>query len=927
MERDALDNPAPADVPVAKCRHAIAVIGMSGRFPGARNLDQFWQNLVHGIESIRVFSPEELLAAGVPPHLLRRPDYVPAAPTLDEIDLFDAKFFGMTPREAMVTDPQHRLFLECAWEALERAGYCGESYDGSIGVFAGSGPSMSSYVTSETHINPSLFGPSGSREHIGNDKDYLCTRVSYKLNLRGPSINIQTACSTSLVALHLACQSLLLGESDIALAGGVTLRIPQVKGYLWRELGLASHDGHCRTFDANATGTVFGSGVGVVVLKRLSAAIADGDVIHAVIRGSAVNNDGGAKISYWGSAAEGQSAAMVEALAIAEVPPDSVTMVEAHGTATTLGDPVEVQALTRAFQTPHSPTEYCAIGSVKTNIGHLDSASGIAGFLKAVLALKHRTIPASLHFDTPNPRIGFPNTPFFVNTQRRAWESPDRPRRAAVNSLGIGGTNAFLVLEEAPTPAHAPTNTPAVAVSESASQLLVLTARSAPALRALAERYVTHFHQHPHQQLADVAFTAATGRLMCAHRLAIVAHSVAETVELLTGFLSSVSDANVSCGEVPRGGAPKLAIALPDLTNQPLDMFRVLYESDQVFRRRVDQWAKRILALTGTLLMPHVVPSPGPEDTSLWTAPPLTAPPLAAIALQASVAEWIRDWGIKWSAVTGQGTGHGAALVLSGRHTIDEIIQLASHATTASTVLGALPLLPETPIDTIWELGSTAVGESYGRAEFSGRRLTGVPHGECLRRHLLRQLGTLFAAGLSVPWRAFYEGSARRRRVELPTYPFERKRYWIEPVAATLTDRYGPPDVSLHEAVHPRLGRRIQVAARPDEWVFEMHLDATHPLLAVAGSAAGARAASEDTLRDLAMEAIRTAHGDTSNACEQAILHERLELKEDEYRVLQICIQPRGDAALVVAIYGRPYSPDHISDMKWSLHFTATASL
>ena len=912
MERDALDNPAPSDMPVARCRHAIAVIGMSGRFPGAPNLNQFWQNLVQGVESIRVFSPAELLAAGVPPQLLRRPDYVPAAPTLDDIDLFDAKFFGMAPREAMVTDPQHRLFLECAWEALEHAGYCGETYDGAIGVFAGSGPSMSSYLTSETHVNPSLFGPSGSREHIGNDKDYLCTRVSYKLNLRGPSINVQTACSTSLVAVHLACQSLLLGESDMALAGGVTLRVPQVKGYLWRELGLASHDGHCRTFDANATGTVFGSGVGVVVLKRLATAIADGDVIHAIIRGSAVNNDGGAKISYWGSAAEGQSAAMVEALAIAEVTPDSVTMVEAHGTATTLGDPVEVQALTRAFQTPHSPTEYCAIGSVKTNIGHLDSASGIAGLLKAVLALKHRAIPASLHFETPNPRIGFPNTPFFVNTELRAWESPDQPRRAAVNSLGIGGTNAFLVLEEAPTPTG-----PA---SEPTSHLLVLTARSAPALRALAERYVTHLRQHPDLQLADVAFTAATGRLMCTHRLAIVAQTIAEANESLARFLSSTSDGDLVCGEVPRSGAPKLALALPDLTGHSLDSYRVLYASDRAFRRCVDQWAKRILALTGSLLIPHVVPAPDQGNTAHNT--PF---PLAAIALQASAAEWIRSWGVKSSAVAGQGTGHGAALVLNGQHTLDEIIQLVSSDATAATVLGALPLPPEASIDTIWELGPTMPGESYGRSDFSGRRLSGPQPGECLRRHLLWQLGALFVSGLSISWREFFVGATRRRRVELPTYPFERKRFWIEPAAATLTDRYGPPDVSLHDAVHPSLGRRIQVAARPDEGVFELHLDATHPLLDEAGPAAGTQVASDAALRGLVLEAVRAVRGDRTSVCEQSVAHEPLILKEDEYRILQVCVQSRGQDAVEVTIHGRPYSPDQASDMKWSLHYAATA--
>ncbi|MEM9220296.1 MAG: beta-ketoacyl synthase N-terminal-like domain-containing protein, partial [Cyanobacteria bacterium P01_F01_bin.150] len=473
----------------------IAVIGMAGRFPGAEHLEEFWQNLCDGVESITAFTDGELLAAGVEPSILEHPDYVKASPILEDVESFDAEFFGYSPREAELMDPQHRLLLECAWDSLENAGYDSFSYGGDIGLFAGA--SMNTYLLNHVYPNRHSLDPNesldmftlsslgGFQATVANDKDYLTTRVSYKLDLRGPSVNVQTACSTSLVAIHLAAQSLLQGDCDIALAGGVSVETPQKTGYLYQDGMILSPDGHCRAFDAQAQGTLFGSGVGLVVLKRLDRAIADGDSIYAVIKGSAIGNDGHQKVGYFAPRSEGQATVVAKALAIANVPANTINYVEAHGTGTALGDPIEISGLTQAFRlstqmsgldstppqsspykgegvgaissltkgglregNPESQNQYCAIGSVKTNVGHLNIASGIAGFIKTVLALHHRQIPPSLHFDQPNPQINFASSPFYVNTELKDWPQQDTPRRASVNSLGIGGTNVHVVLEE-----------------------------------------------------------------------------------------------------------------------------------------------------------------------------------------------------------------------------------------------------------------------------------------------------------------------------------------------------------------------------------------------------------------------------------------------------------------------------------------------
>ncbi len=507
----------------------IAIIGMAGRFPGAKNIDEFWHNLREGIESISRFSDEELAASGIDKEVLNQPNYVKAGAILEDIEWFDAAFFGFNPREAAMTDPQHRLFLECAWEALENAGYNSETYTGKIGTYAGTG--WSSYLFNNLHSNREFVESVGGYQTlIGNDKDFLATRVAYKLNLTGPSINIQTACSTSLVAISTACQSLLNYQCDMALAGGVSVFVPHKAGYFYQEGGILSPDGHCRAFDAKAGGTVIGNGAGIVVLKRLEDALADGDRIDAVIKGFAINNDGAAKVGYTAPSVDGQSAAIAQALALAGVLPEAIAYIETHGTATALGDPIEIAALNQAFRTDASKRGFCAIGSVKTNIGHLDAAAGVTGLIKTVLALKHEQIPPSLHFEQPNPKINFTNSPFYVNTKLSEWKRNGTPRRAGVSSFGIGGTNAHVILEESPIVKQQETPKP----EERKQQLLILSARTSSALATATANLANYLQQHPDLNLADVAYTLQVGRKTFDHRQILVCENIDDAVKALS---------------------------------------------------------------------------------------------------------------------------------------------------------------------------------------------------------------------------------------------------------------------------------------------------------------------------------------------------------------------------------------------------------
>jgi acyl transferase domain-containing protein/acyl carrier protein len=662
---------------------SIAIIGMSCRFPGANNVDEFWQNLRDGVESVSFFSNEELIAEGIDASVLNNPNYVKARAVVADIENFDASFFGFTPRETEVIDPQQRLFLECAWNALESAGYNSQKYDASIGVFAGVG--MNTYLLKNLISNPDLINSlSGLQISIGNDKDFVPTQASYKLNLKGPSVNVNTACSSSLVAVQMACQNLLNYQCDMALAGGVSVNVPQKEGYLYQEGSIVSPDGHCRAFDADAKGCIDGSGAGIVVLKRLQDALADGDNICAVIRGSAINNDGSLKVGYTAPSIEGQSAVISEAQAISGVDVDTITYVETHGTATVLGDPIEVAALTQAFRHSTDKKGFCGIGSVKTNIGHLGAAAGVASLIKTVLALKHKQIPPSLNFNQPSPKIDFANSPFYVNSQLKEWGTNGNPRRAGVSSFGIGGTNAHLVLEEAPS----------VTASEESRpyHILKLSAKTSSALETATTNLIEHLKQHPNTNLADVAYTLQVGRQDFNHRRAVVCSDVASAIVALQDpkqVLSSVQE-----------NTRPVAFMFTGVGTQYVNMAQELYQLEPVFKESIDSCCEIINPLLGEdlrdILYPKSQeakskPSAGLDlrkmlgrnqqaDTATDAATEklnqtrYTQPIMFAI--EYALAQLWQSWGIQPTSMIGYSIGEYVAATLAGVFSLEEALKL-----------------------------------------------------------------------------------------------------------------------------------------------------------------------------------------------------------------------------------------------------------
>jgi acyl transferase domain-containing protein/acyl carrier protein len=628
----------------------IAIVGMAGRFPGARNIDAFWSNLTAGKDSITFFSDSELKASGVEPRLIDDPRYVKATGVLDDIDLFDANFFGFTPKIAMVTDPQHRLFLENSWEALESAGYYGAGHQGRIGVFAGC--FMSKYAFN-VYSNAEILGSIGRLQaRLATDKDFFTTLVSYKLGLKGPSIAVQTACSTSLVAVHLACQSLLSGDCDMALAGGVTVHLPQRTGYLYVEGGIESPDGRCRAFDAKAQGTVSGSGVAVVVLKLLDAALADHDHIHAVIRGSAVNNDGAAKVGYTAPSVDGQAAVISDAMAVADVDPGSISYIEAHGTGTPLGDSVEIAALSKAFGAGAAEERTCAIGSVKTNIGHLDAAAGAASLIKTVMALKHGVLPPSLHFEEPHPEMGFETSPFVVNATLRPWNVKQGPRRAGVSSFGMGGTNAHVIVEEPPP------RQPMEATRPGA--LLVLSAKTASALEAVRINLVRHLEERPELSLADVAYTLQVGREPFKHRRFAVGSDLHQAMRAL-----EEPDKAAAPAIARAGGQPSVAFMFPGIEFIHLNAGLELYRSEVTFRKHVDECAAMLQGVLGMDLRRLLYPDVSDDQATQRLRDPKVAP-AALFVLEYALARLWQQWGVQPKAMIGHGVGEYVAACLSG---------------------------------------------------------------------------------------------------------------------------------------------------------------------------------------------------------------------------------------------------------------------
>lgn len=637
---------------------AVAVIGMAGRFPGASTPEALWRLVRNGEEAIRVLSEAELREAGVPNELLANPSYVRAAATLEDVDGFDAGFFGLSPRDASIMDPQHRHFLECAWEAIESAGYVPEGFDGSIGVFGGCG--VQAYFARNLLQNRQIMRSAGYFlvRHTGNDKDFLTTRVSYQLNLTGPSVSVQTACSTSLAAIHLASQSLLSRECDMALAGGVTIELPHGVGYLYEEGEILSPDGHCRAFDASSKGTVFGSGVGIVVLRRLEDAVEAGDPIRAVILASALNNDGAEKVGYLAPSVDGQAAVVTEALAVAGINPESVTYIEAHGTGTPIGDPIEVAALTKAFRRETQARGFCAIGSLKTNIGHLDTASGVASLIKTVLALEHHEIPPSLHFERPNPAIPFDETPFYVSARLAAW-NPAGPRRAGVTSLGVGGTNVHVILEEAPE--LAPSR------QAEAPQLLVLSARSAPALEQAQKRLASHLQSHPHENLADVAWTLQSGRRAFAHRRHVVSLHAADAVEKLQ---------TTGKGAQVREGEPGVVFLFPGGGAQYPGMGRTLYEQHPTFRRELDQVLSVVRSRHGIDLRPLIFPGTDTRDAAAAALEDSTLSILSVFAVEYALGRLWMAIGVQPVAMSGHSLGEYVAACLAGVFSLDDAVTI-----------------------------------------------------------------------------------------------------------------------------------------------------------------------------------------------------------------------------------------------------------
>ncbi|MEL6446179.1 MAG: SDR family NAD(P)-dependent oxidoreductase [Bacteroidota bacterium] len=882
---------APPDI--AADPAAVAVVGFAGRFPEAASVEAFWDNLCAGVESIRTLSEDELREAGVPEHVLRDPTYVRRSAHLENVDQFDAEFFGVMPREAEAMDPQQRLFLECAWEALEHSGYGRRAPAMPVGVFAGMGANQ--YLLRNLLNNPArLADLSEFQLALLNDKDFLATQVSYKLGLRGPSLSVQTACSTSLVATHLAYTSLVGYGCDVALAGGATMGAARGLGYYYVEGGIHSPDGHCRAFDEQAGGTISGEGVAVVVLKRLSDALADGDTVYAVLRSIAVNNDGDAKVGYAAPSVDGQAEVIALAHALADVDARTVGYVETHGTGTPLGDPIEVAALKRAFGLGTPGVGYCTLGSVKTNVGHLDAAAGVTGLIKASLALHHGVMPPSLHFSTPNPKLGLESSPFVVGTTLQPWPTTATPRRAGVSSFGIGGTNAHALLEEAPPIPKSDPGRP--------RHVLRLSAMTETALEAATDRLASAL-ENSDVPLADVAHTLAVGRERFPVRRSLVCGHREEAVSLLR---------NRTPGRVRTRVEQRrhrdVVFAFPGAGAEHTNMARALYAAEPRFRAELD----RCIAAHSDpeVLRATLFPAETPDQREPIGDSSLAHPALVAVEV-ALARTWI-SWGIEPAALIGYSLGEYAAACIADVLSIEDALALVQlrgelfatlppgtmigvdraaesvqpmldptcavagiNAPDLCTLSGPVasindlaerlqaegadvrflhvPVAAHSPaIDAILErfarrartvdfrpptrpiassvTGTWAAGDDLASADYwvrhlrqtvrfseaidsvlqkgdvlvlesgPGRVLTSLGRLQATCRphhsfhtslphpredtpddeHALATLGQLWQEGVSYDPAAYYAGE-RRRRVPLPTYPFERRRYWIEP--------------------------------------------------------------------------------------------------------------------------------------------------
>ncbi|WP_394829001.1 SDR family NAD(P)-dependent oxidoreductase [Pendulispora albinea] len=720
---------------------AIAIVGMACRFPGARNLAEYWRNLRNGVESIASFGADELDRAVVDPAEASDPHYVPSRAILDDVESFDAALFGFSPREAELTDPQHRVFLECAWEALEHAGYDPKRYAGQIGVYGGAG--ANTYLLFNLASSGQIVGSGPTLQaFIHNKNDHLTARTAYKLNLRGPAVTVQTACSTSLVAVATAAQALLNYQVDMALAGACTITVPQRSGYLYHERGIGSPDGHCRAFDADAKGTVGGNGAGVVLLKRYSDAVAAGDTIYAVLRGAAVNNDGAMRVGYTAPSVDSQAEVIALAQALAGVSPESIGYVEAHGTGTPIGDPIEVEALTQAFRRGTDKKGFCAMGSVKTNIGHLDTSAGMAGLIKTVLSLRNREIPPSLHFDKPNPRIDFANSPFYVNSALRDWPAPHAtPRRAGVSSFGLGGTNAHVVLEEAPPQEPSDPARP--------WQLLVLSGQTVSAMEAVCRNVKDHLKQNPAIKLSDVAYTLQIGRQPLPHRRMLVCRDVPEAI----GLLETLKPERVFGREQERAQRP-LTFMFPGQGAQFIDMGAELYRQEPLFRAEVDRACELLVPHLGLDLRTILYPDPAPEakarakellDRTAYTQP-------ALFVIEHAMAQLWMSWGVRPDAMIGHSIGEYVAACLAGVFSLEDALGLVAargrliQRLPAGAML-AVPLPAHAVRPLLGEELSLAAVNGLGQCVVSGTEaaVAALEAKLTVERHICRRLQTSHA--------------------------------------------------------------------------------------------------------------------------------------------------------------------------------------
>ncbi|WP_010500217.1 beta-ketoacyl synthase N-terminal-like domain-containing protein [Paenibacillus elgii] len=790
--------------------HGVAIIGMSGRFPGASDLESYWSLLCEGKHGIRFFTDEELSENGIAEERLKDPLYVKAKGMLDDPEMFDASFFGMTPREAEWTDPQQRLFLECSYEALESAGWVPDLFKGRIGVFGGC--SISTYLLNRIAHQQDALTLDAESLILGCDKDFITSRTAYKLNLKGPAITVQTACSTSLVAIHLACQSLLSGECDMALAGGSTVSFPNVTGYRYQEGMILSPDGFCRAFDSEARGTVPGNGVGIVALKRLEQATADGDHIFAVIRGSAANNDGRLKAGFTAPSPEGQAEVIADALALSGVHPDTISYVEAHGTATPIGDPIEITGLTRAYRQWTERSGYCAIGSVKSNLGHLDCAAGVAGLIKTVLALYYKQLPPSLNHLKPNPQISFANSPFYVHTQLTDWPDNGHPRRAGVSSFGIGATNAHIILEEAPSLSSDPSVRP--------WHVLLVSAVTENSLRAASERLTEHLilRLPGPGDLEEIAYTLQVGRKGYPLRCAIVCRNGAEAVRLLSQ--PTVEDQ----GKASRELRTTAWLFLPWRELHAEGLYE-LYRTEPVYRQHMNETltiAERVsgLALKEILSTPVFVKlggRPSAYTSRTWA--------IVSFAASYSLGKTLQQMGVQPDLIGGEEEGEYAAACLAELCSLEEAICLVlqqaergetkssySHGTLTSNMPGEEPHLS---LEVTGRTSQLAQSQSllYARmsANNSVSRMSSIKVNEALHHPTFRVIGfgspasvdrtesprviscydchtwttalaALWTDGADLDWQARYQ-LEKRQRMLLPTYPFERQYFNFLPQA------------------------------------------------------------------------------------------------------------------------------------------------